>query len=279
MGARSEADARSFFEQGFRPEPIAEAGVLTGYFSPTYEARRKKQGAFTAPVRPRPPDLPRGPLLPGEYPERARIEARPSADALAWMRPEDLFLLQTQGSGALVLEDGARRRAISDGTNGARFLGIAGPMQRLGLLPQAHASAEAVHDWLAANRGEAAKRMMDLNPRYVFFRLTADDGGEPAGSAGAALPPGRAVAIDPAAHPYGELLWIDAEDPALAGARPSYQRLVIALDSGGAIRGRARADLYLGRGEVAGKEAGQLRHRLLLWRLRPIASRWVSPSP
>ncbi len=264
-----EIAARAFFEQAFRPEPVAGEGLLTAYYSPAYPARWRREWPFTAPLRPRPADL--SPRASGTaYADRAGVEARPAADALAWMKPEDLFLLQTQGSGTLVFGDGARRRAVSDGTNGAAFVGVAGPMRQMGLLAPAHASAQAVHDWLAANRGEAAARMMNLNPRYVFFRLRADDGQEPAGAAGVPLPRGRAVAVDRAAHPLGELLWLDADDPALAGARPSYRRLVIALDSGGAIKGAVRADLYLGRGEAAGAEAGQVRHRLRLWRLTPV---------
>jgi membrane-bound lytic murein transglycosylase A len=77
------------------------------------------------------------------------------------------------------------------------------------------------------------------------------------------------VAVDPLQHSMGELLWIDGEQPALAGAFPAYRRLVMALDTGGAIRGPVRADLYLGEGPVAGGEAGRVRHTLRLYRLRP----------
>jgi membrane-bound lytic murein transglycosylase A len=110
---------------------------------------------------------------------------------------------------------------------------------------------------------------MRLNPRYVFFRLAPDDGRPPVGSANAPLPAGRAVAVDPLFHPMGELLWIDGEAPLLAGAFPTYRRLVTALDTGGAIKGEVRADLYLGQGAAAGAEAGRVRHALRLWRLVP----------
>jgi membrane-bound lytic murein transglycosylase A len=91
--------------------------------------------------------------------------------------------------------------------------------------------------------------------------------------AGAVLAPltaGRAIAVDPAHHAYGGLYWIDAEAPALKGAVPSYRRAAVALDTGGAIKGEVRADLYLGRGEAAGREAGRVRHRLRLYRLVPV---------
>ena len=110
---------------------------------------------------------------------------------------------------------------------------------------------------------------MDQNPRFIFFRLKADDGAPPEGAAGIALPPGRAVAADPAFHPMGELLWIDAADPRLTGARPGYRRVVAALDIGSAIKGEVRADLYVGQGADAGREAGLVRHRLGLYRLVP----------
>ena len=98
---------------------------------------------------------------------------------------------------------------------------------------------------------------MDQDPRFVYFRLIADDGGEPHGASGAALIPGRSLAVDPAHHPDFELLWIDARGGSLAGARPAYQRLAVALDRGGAITGPVRADLYVGGGPVAGDEAAQ----------------------
>ncbi len=110
---------------------------------------------------------------------------------------------------------------------------------------------------------------MDQDPRYIFFRLVADDGGEPQGASGARLIPGRSLAVDPARHPYFELLWIDARASTLSGARPTYQRLAVALDRGGAITGPVRADLYIGSGAVAGEEAARIRHTLRLYRIVP----------
>jgi len=185
------------------------------------------------------------------------------------MRPEDLFFLQIQGSGVLEFPDGRRTRALFDTVNGAPFVAIAASMRRQGLLAANQTSGDAIRAWLAAHRGPDADTVMRLNPRYVFFRLAPDDGREPAGAAGVALPAGRAVAIDPAEHAMGELLWLDGEAPTLSGAFPVYRRLVMALDIGGAIKGAARADLYLGRGPGAGAEAGRVRHDLRLYRLVP----------
>lgn len=267
-----EDDARVFLEANFRALPVEGAGRLTGYFMPIYEATRAPSGDFTAPVRPRPADLPPQDFSPSAhapYAERADIAARPARDALAWMRPEDLFFMQIQGSGVLAFENGAREKAVFAGDNGAPFVGVAAPMRAQGLITDSGGSAEAIHTWLAQHRGEAAEAIMALDPRYVFFSLAGDDGRDPFGAAGQRLIPGRSLAVDPAWHAMGELLWVDGEAPALTGAFPAYRRLGIALDTGGAIKGSARADLYVGRGPAAGLEAGRVRHQLTLWRLVP----------
>lgn len=266
-GLWDEPSARAFFEQNFRLEAPGDSGLLTAYFSPVYNARIRPEGEFTAAVRPAPADPP---SLAVASPDRAQIEARPCPDALAWMRPEDLFFLQIQGSGVLVFPDGGRKRAVFDATNGAPFVGIARPLRDAGLLTGDNTSAEAIHAWLASNRGPRAAAIMNLDPRYVFFRLAPDDGAEPIGAAGARLIAGRSLAVDPSLHRFGELLWIDATAPVLSGAPPAYRRLAVALDAGGAIRGEARADLYLGRGPEAGLEAGKVRHSLRIYRLAPI---------
>ena len=258
-----EAGAEAFLERRFRAAPIGGEGLLTAYFAPTYDARRAEDATFNAPVRPRPSD-------PAAAPDRATIESGPAPDALAWMRPEDLFFLQVQGSGTLKFPDGDRARAVFAGSNGRPFVAIAGPMAARGLIA-ARATASDVHDWLAAHRGPDADLVMRLDPRYVFFRLEPDDGREPRGSSGAVLVPGRSVAVDPTTHPAFELLWIDADAPTLPSARPRYQRLVAAMDSGAAIKGESRADLYLGRGATAGMEAGAVRHRLRFYRIVPLA--------
>jgi membrane-bound lytic murein transglycosylase A len=267
-----EADARRFLETHFRPERTATTGILTAYFTPIYEARHRREGAFAAPVRPRPDDLPRPAAAgsPGAYADRAEIDRRPAPDALAWMRPEDLLFLQIQGSGVLTFPEGERWRAVFDGANGAPFVGLAAPMRRLGLLDQ-DTSGERIRGWLADHRGQEADSVIEMDPRYVFFRLEADDGGEPAGAAGLRLIPGRALAVDPTLHSMGEVLWVDACAPALPGAFPRYRRLAMALDTGSAIKGDVRADLYLGRGPGAGVEAGRVRHLLTLYRLVPVA--------
>lgn len=290
-GSLGPSDARRFFETEFAvAEMIGGSGVLTAYYAPVYAARARPDAEFSAPLRPKPTDLKMVdaglfdpaqagrpgaafdpgsglPLLP--YPDRANIEATAPDGALAWLRPEDLFFLQIQGSGALVFEDGRRMKALYAANNGRPFVGIANVMRDRGLLAAGDTSGEAIHAWLAANRGAQADALMELNPRYAFFRLVPDDGRPPVGAANIPLPAGRAVAIDRAHHAMGDLLWIDGEAPLLNGAFPAYHRLVVALDTGGAILGPVRADLYLGEGAAAGKEAGRVRHSLRMYRLLP----------
>lgn len=264
----SPSDARAYLESRFlaaevRPDDGAAAGLLTAYFAPEYPARRVPDAEFDAPVLSRPANLP-------EVGDRAAIEAGSAqATVLAWMRAEDLFFLQIQGSGTLNFPDGARMRAAYAADNGARFVGIARPMADQGLLPPNGTSGEAIRAWLAAHRGEQARAVMQLNPRYIFFTLAPDDGKEATGAAGVPLPARRSVAVDPSRWSYGEAAWIEADGGNLRGARASYRGWVMALDTGSAIRGSVRADLYIGRGDAAGYEAGAVRHPLRMWRLTP----------
>jgi membrane-bound lytic murein transglycosylase A len=265
LGSIDEAQARAFLEQHFVARRIGEEGLLTAYFAPEYEAREAPEPPFTAPVRPRPSGLEA--LAP--LGDRAAIEGAPPEQALAWMKPEDLFFMQIQGSGLLDLPDGRRLKATFALSNGQPFVPIAPILRQRGDLAPAGASAGGVRAWLADHRGPEADAVMRQNPRYIFFDVAIDDGREPVGSAGAPLLPGRAIAVDASVHDLGGAYWIDADTPTLSGAAPRYQRLVMALDTGGAIRGAARADLYLGRGEAAGEEAGRVRHDLSLYALVP----------
>ena len=202
--------------------------------------------------------------------DRATIDRAPADGSIAWMRPEDLFYLQIQGSGVLRFADGRRLKATYAADNGRPFVAIARPMVNQGLLGGSSASGDNIRGWLASHRGAQAQAVMWLNPRYVFFSLTGDDGREPPGAAGVPLPAGRAIAIDPGRHAYGEMFWIDASAPTLTGAAKTYRRTVIALDTGAAIRGEVRADLYIGSGAAAGTEAGRVRHTLRMTRLVPV---------
>lgn len=266
---RDDLSARRFIELAFVVEPLEGQGLLTSYFAPQYEARElPAPPLFVAPVRPPPPGL-SGAEPPSPLAERAEIDAWPTEGALAWMKAEDLFFLQLQGSGVLLLPDGRRLKAAFAASNGRPFVGIARVMREQGLIDDAHSSGDAIRAWLAAHRGPEADAVMRQNPRYAFFRVRPDDGLEPVGAAGIPLPAGRALAVDPARHRMGELFWIDASAPTLVGAVRTYRRLAAALDTGAAIKGEVRADLYAGSGDAAGLEAGRVRHALRMYRLRP----------
>lgn len=281
------AMARNFFETGFSVVPArtpdGRPGLMTSYFAPEYEARRTPDAEFDMPVLPRPRDLERqgnavvqrrADGVTGPYAERAAIEAQALSTPetygpLAWMRAEDLFFLQIQGSGYLTFPDGGTARVAYAADNGRPFVGIARPMAERGLLPANGTSGDAIRAWLASHRGAEARAVMALNPRYIFFAIAPDDGGHPAGAAGVPLPPRRAIAVDPAHWTYGDLVWIDADAGNLPGGHNQYRGLVVALDTGSAIRGPVRADFYMGRGPAAGGEAGSVRHPLRMWRLVP----------
>ncbi|MEN5112562.1 MltA domain-containing protein [Brevundimonas diminuta] len=261
------SDARAFLESRFTATEVRTddggRGLLTAYFAPEYPARRVPDAEFDAPVLSRPANL-------ADVGDRAAIEAGSArSSVLAWMKAEDLFFLQIQGSGTLTFPDGARLRAAYAADNGAKFVGIARPMAEQGLLPRDGTSGEAIRGWLSAHRGAEARRVMALNPRYIFFTTSADDGNEATGAAGVPLPARRSVAVDPSRWTYGEAAWIEADGGNLRGASASYRGLVMTLDTGSAIRGPVRADLYIGRGDAAGHEAGAVRHPLRMWRLVP----------
>lgn len=261
------SDARAFLEERFiaveARKDDGTAGMLTAYFAPEYQARSQPDAEFDAPVLSRPAN-------PNNVGDRAAIEAGSAqSTALAWMRAEDLFFLQIQGSGNLTFPDGRRMRAAYAADNGQRFVGIARPMAERGLLPQNGTSGEAIRGWLARNRGPAAREVMNLNPRYIFFTTAPDNGKEAVGAANIPLPARRSIAVDPSHWRYGEAVWIEADGGNLIGAKNSYRGLVMALDTGSAIRGPVRADLYIGTGDAAGEEAGSVRHPLRMWRIIP----------
>jgi membrane-bound lytic murein transglycosylase A len=285
---------RAFLNSHLQVETVDPAqqktGLLTGYFVPDYDAQLTPSAEFSQPVRGKPADLvyvDGAQMTPGQtgthiaarkigglyvpYYTRAEIEALPPDPATQYyMRPEDYFFMQLQGSGFLDLPDGSRVYAAYAADNGQPFVGIAKVMTQQGLLASNETSGDTIHAWLAAHRGPEAQAVMNANPRYGFFVIKPDQT-EPLGATGLPLPPGSAIAVDPAYHDYGDLFWLDAHAGVngLDDAFPAYQRLTAALDTGGAIKGDVRADLYVGHGQRAGVEAGRIKHNLRMWRIVP----------
>jgi membrane-bound lytic murein transglycosylase A len=278
---RADAAARAFLEQHFRPAAIDATGLLTGYFEPVYPACPERQPGCATPVRARPPGVvdvdvrqidpahpprriqgcvDRGALSP--CPPRAAIEAGalPEAPVLAWMDPVDKFFMQIQGSGRLALADGATLRLGYAAQNGAPYVPIGRVLLERGELSRP-VSMQSIRAWLAANP-DRAEEILNANPSYVFFRLLdLPPASGPIGSMGVPLTPWRSVAVDPRVVPLGLPVFLAAE-----GQKP---RLALAQDTGGAIRGPARADMFTGTGAAAGEVAGRMVAPLRLWLLLP----------
>jgi len=292
-GVADAGAARQFFQRNFRPfrlrpESAAQAGFLTGYYEPRLRGSLTPSPEFSAPVLARPDDLvtfaagqapaafdtalsgaqrlPDGALRP--YPERAAIEAAAAGQGrpILWLRDHvEVFMAQVQGSARVDLVEGAAVRLAYDGRNGQPYTSIGRLLIESGEIAEAEMSLERLKSWLRANgleTGGKARNLMQRNRSYVFFKLERDfdaaDG--PTGGAGVALTPLRSIAVDRALWAYGTPFWLDAQLP-WRGSEPSpFQRLTIAQDIGSAILGAARADLYFGGGDEAGRRAGDIRH-------------------
>ena len=281
--------ARAFFEQNFQPARIGRLGepegLLTGYFEPIVAGSRFPSPEFPVPLYRRPRDLVAVGYKPGTrtfpnkgvqigrrdknntlvpYHDRGAIEAG-ALDGqkleICWLRDSlDLLAIQLQGSGRVILEDGTPLRVNFDLHNGYRFGSIERVLIERNLMSREEISAQRIRDWMAAHPEEATK-VRAANRSYVFFRITGlSNDEEPVGAQGVPLTPGRSIAVDPV-HVYGTPFFIEANLPIESGKRvSSFGRLMIAQDTGSAIVGPARADLYWGAGDEAGRIAGRIRH-------------------
>ncbi|CAA7621922.1 murein transglycosylase A [Magnetospirillum sp. UT-4] len=268
--------ARAFFEAWFVPylatnDGRAE-GTFTGYFEPELEGSLARSPRYRVPLLAKPKDLVTrgdqvGRMVGGEfrpYPSRAEIEAGTLgslAQAVAWVAdPVDAHIMHIQGSGRVRLPDGRVLRLGVAGTNGHRFVGIGKLMRERGLLDDI--SMPAIRAWLKDNPTRA-QALMAENPRYVFYKVVTGDG--PLGSEGVALTPERSLAVDNRYIPLGVPLFLDTVDPA---GRP-LRRLVMAQDTGGAIKGPVRGDFFWGAGEAAFEKAGRMKSPGRYWLLLP----------
>lgn len=290
LPAGDNAAARAFFQRNFTLRPAGE-GLMTGYYEPELRGAAAPSPAYPVPLHRRPADLVEvdlgafAPDLSGRrtagrveggrlrpYPDRAAIEADPARPALLWLAdPVERFFLQIQGSGRVLLPDGTVRRVGYDGQNGRPYVPIGRLLAEEGEIPRAEVSMQSIRAWLAAAGPARAGAMMDRNPSYVFFRdipARADQG--PTGAQGVPLTPLRSIAVDRGEIPLGSPVWIEARDPRDGRM---LRRLVMAQDTGGAIRGAARADLFWGWGEAAARAAGPMQERATLHVLEPVAPR------
>lgn len=291
-GAASNArDAKSFFEAYFTPfevrsdgEPI---GLFTGYYEPELRGSRERKGKFQTPLYARPSDLvmvdlgqfreqfkgeriagrvQNGALVP--YQNRAEIVANGLSSVSRPLLYVDsgweAFSLQIQGSGRVRLPDGTLIRMNYDGQNGHPYTAIGRSLVQRGAIRREDVSMQTIRKWLEANPKQA-NQVMNLNASYVFFK--EEPGGDPAkGAPGAMqvpLSPERSLAIDLRYHALGAPLWVDATRPAEQPneTQQTFQHLLVAHDTGGAIRGPVRGDVYWGAGARAEELAGRMANR------------------
>jgi membrane-bound lytic murein transglycosylase A len=297
--------ARAFFESHFSPYALladtTAAGLFTGYYEAELNGARQKGGAYRTPIHSRPADLInidlgkfrsewKGERIAGRvrggtlepYESRAEIEAgslKKRNLEIVWVDdPVDAFFLHIQGSGRVRMDDGSIVRLGYAGHNGHAYVAIGRELVRRGDMTVDQVSMQSIRAWMEAH-SERATDLMRANPSYIFFRETEGDG--PMGAQGVALTPGRSLAVDRRYVPLGVPVWLDTADP-LAPAQP-WRHLMVAQDTGGAIKGIVRGDIFFGYGDAAAEQAGRMRQQgrvyLLLPRKLDVRSGLQTTSP
>ncbi|CAN0391011.1 unnamed protein product, partial [Phaeothamnion confervicola] len=279
-------EARAFFEQSFRPvriAPLGEAdGFVTGYYEPIVEGARQPSEAFASPLYRKPPNLLKGgrmlkaasfarkkgkrggrSLVP--FYDRAAIEdgvlAGRKLEICYLKDPVDEFFSHIQGSVRVKLNDGKMLRLNYDAHNGRPYTAVGRFLIERKIVPKDEMSMDRIRQWMNANPDEG-KELRRLNKSFVFFRETnLADNEEAIGAQGISLTPWRSIAVDRNIHVYGTPFFISANLP-IESEQPNtkFSRLMVAQDTGGAIIGPARADIYFGAGDEAGLVSGRLRH-------------------
>lgn len=312
-GIATAAAARGFFESQFQPVRISRLGdadgFVTGYYEPIVEGSRTRTDVYTVPVYRRPsnlfvrgytqdsPNLPnKGPvyrkigrrkLVP--YYDRGQIEDGAIAGRgleLCWLKGQtDLLFMQIQGSARIRFEDGTMMRLNYDAHNGYPYTAVGRLLIERNIIPKEQMSMQRIRQWMEENP-DAANELRRQNRAYVFFRevtLSASD--EAIGAQGVHLTPGRSIAVDKALHAYGTPFFIIGDLPLESEqSKSAFRRLMVAQDTGSAIVGPARADIYFGAGAEPGRVAGRLRHNaqfvmLVPKRLDPLAHGRTAPLP
>jgi membrane-bound lytic murein transglycosylase A len=275
--------AKAFFERYFRPFKAKSEGLLTGYYEVETTATRTRKHNHQVPLYAPPNDLVSVELgqfsdeLKGQsvvglveggklkpYTKRADIEISGldrKSTALYWLDdPIDAHILHIQGSGRLRLDDGSLARVGFAASNGHKFVGLGSIVARH---DGPSGSMQEIRQWLK-NRSHEAPSLMRENPRYIFFRKIEGEG--PIGAQGVALTAGRSLAVDSKFLPFGIPVWLDSTH----ANKTKLRRLVISQDTGAAIKGPARGDLFFGTGEAALAEAGGLKNPANWFILLPV---------
>jgi membrane-bound lytic murein transglycosylase A len=255
--------AQKFFEKWFVPHLVSNTrnsqGLFTGYFEAELKGAKKRSKKYKVPLYGLPNDLIRasdGSFLP--YHRRGAIQKgalQGIAPILVWVDdPIDAFLLHVQGSGRVVLEDGAVMRVGYAGNNGHGYVSIGRVLIERGELPTNRAGWAQIRDWITHHPSKA-EPLLAQNPRFIFFREVLGEG--PIGAQGVALTPRRSLAIDRKFIPLGFPIWLDTVWPGQSD-RP-LRRLMVAQDTGSAIKGPIRGDFFWGYGKDALAQAGRMK--------------------
>jgi membrane-bound lytic murein transglycosylase A len=255
----STRSARAFIEERFTPVRVTaqegEHGLFTGYYEPQLAAARWRSDVYPVPIHEVPERLP----MPG--PARADIEdgrAGREWPVCFWAADAvDVFLMHVQGSARLRLADGAFTRVAFAGHNGRSYVAIGRLLRERGILPASHIHMPAICEWLREHPRDG-RGIMQENPRYIFFREIPDSSG-PVGQTGLPLIPMLSMAVDADYVPLGTPIWLETNWPA-DPTRP-LRLLTIALDTGAAIKGPVRGDLFWGTGAEAFELAGRMAER------------------
>ncbi|SFB26477.1 membrane-bound lytic murein transglycosylase A [Collimonas sp. OK607] len=286
---------RLFFQSFFTPYQVINAdgtdnGLVTGYYEPLLKGARKRGGPYQTPIYRAPDDLItvdlasvypelkglrlRGRLVGNKvlpYPSRAELDKSGvlAGKEILWVDdPIDAFFLQVQGSGRVQLNDGGSvvRVAYAD-QNGYPYKSIGRYLVDKGELTLAQASAQGIKAWLAANPGRQ-QELLNANPSYVFFKeeKVLDPNVGPKGAQGVPLTPLRSIAVDPQFVLLGTPVFLATTQP---NNNALLQQLMVAQDTGGAIKGAVRADFFWGFGNEAGDKAGKMKQRGMMWLLLP----------
>jgi len=268
-------DARAFFERWFEPVSVNGAGEMqaslyTAYFEPELRGSRRRIGPYQFPIYRKPPELSNG----APFFERADIQRGAIAGRgleLFWIDdPVEAFFLEIQGSGRIRLPSGQVARVGFAGKNGRPYKAIGKTLVEWGALPLEQVSLQSIKAWIRANP-QRRDELLATNRSYVFFverpELAADPSLGPIGTFGTPLPAMRSIAVDRDTYALGTPFWIDFTSPL-----GLMQRLVLALDTGGAIKGARRADFFFGYGAGPEQAAGATRARGRLIALAPTAA-------
>jgi membrane-bound lytic murein transglycosylase A len=293
VSSPNQAAAKAFFEQFFVPARIGtEPGLVTGFYEPQVEASPVRSDVFQMPLLSRPADLadvddgnrPAGmdPYLAFaratpdglvEYFGRESIERGALAGQgleIAWLADKvDAFFVHVQGAARLAMTDGRLLRVTYAAKSGQHFTGPGRILADLGEIPLEKVTMQSIRAWFKANPGRVDEILWQ-NRSYIFFREAAVDDPAlgPIAAAKVPLTPGRSIAVDRLLHTFGTPFYIDAPTlTAFGGDR--FRRLMIAQDTGSAITGPARGDLFAGSGDAAGEIAGVVRHEAVFYALLP----------